>query len=522
MEKTIHWLLDHRRFVIFLSAFLLVVLLVVNFFSHNAFIYLEVSGNSANDAVVTYASSDAENTKAGGAGLLLVSRETKSLLVTAGTRIKTQTKVEIPWYGFTDKKVTLTQDTNAEKVAYQSMTGTTCASYNPQLDKLLYYACRNPKTILKYDTPSNGAWTNKKVADIYYSNGEPKPYMGGVIGIAHVHATDAKEQGDIIYTTESGKAVPYEAPEETDHETINGAKLFTDTYDPTNNRFILVDQLGDIYLGTPSGSSVTYEKIPAPDNYDSSYNETHCAIKDESAYCYRGKSAVGDANHDASLDKSAGYEIVSTSFADNSPVTSTITGAEGVLNIDGIYVANGQIYAKVYKKLYRLDMLNGSYVMNEMLQNVDSVSGGNDLYAIQDKGVYKLDKTTSDFHQVFYSDNILPKTVYAVSDKVFIVGNTKGNTRTTYAYALNNERNTTPGKRMIDLLPLKSGVLTGSTDNDFVGNRMLVTLPVITTKATRGQSGIDTGEMEARKVDVLNALRAQDISIDEENIQFTY
>ena len=298
-EQSLMWLQRNRGKLILAVLAFIIASALLSFFSTHSLLYITVTGDEANQDVQTYASTDAETVKIGGSGLMTVPRKAKSILVTSSDYIKTQTTIALPWYGFLQKTITLVSDTNAEKIAYRSTTGATCASYNPSADKLLYYSCQNPKTILQYETPGASLWTNKKIVDIHYSGGTPQPYLGGVIGIAHAEATDAANHADIIATAASGRPTMYQAPEDTDTTALGAASIYTDMTDPTNKNFAFVDVSGTIYLGTPNEkNTVDYRKIPAPPKYNSSYNQTHCSVVADSISCYVGRTAVGDIPHD--------------------------------------------------------------------------------------------------------------------------------------------------------------------------------------------------------------------------------
>jgi hypothetical protein len=344
--------------------------------------------------------------------------------------------------------------------------------------------------------------------------------MGGVIGIAHVEAGDAQHSGDIVATTEAGKAISYTAPEETDISTINTARLYTDIGNSENKNFVLVDAVGNIYLGKPTqGSGVEYKQIPKPANYHTDYNQTLCDVSGDSVSCYRGRSAVGDLPEGLNFNSVAGYSIVTASFGSDSTSVANING--DTFGLDGFYVANGKLFGKSYKKLFYFEKKGDSYETREISQNVDFVAGGQKLYFIQNNGVFELDNETSDFHQIFHSNNIMPKSIYAVDGKTFIIASTSYDPTTTYAYLLNNEPDTNPGKRLIDIFPLSSKALSNTYSNDLVGDTLSINL-IVTYRRNSPQQSIDGGELASQKESVLDALRAYDSGINEDNIQFVY
>ncbi len=521
IEKTTIWALNHKKLLATLLIIGAFLVSIVTFFSNNALVYIEVD-TSINKDIAVYTSSDAETKKVSdNAGLLLVSRDSKSLIVSAGDYSKTQTKLQIPWYGFVTKNVVLKRDKDAQKIAYRSTLATTCSTYHPKSDQLAYYDCTNPIALMKYTAPRDKPWMVKKIASIYYSNKQAVPYRGGVIGISHTKNTDGPKLADITYVTKDGENIAFNAPTGTNRENILHAKLFTDTSDSDNNRFIFADYSGFVYLGIPSSdNTVKYTKVSPPLNYNPIFNQTVCAINGEVSHCYYGKSITGDYHPEESNKtiELAQTSISTLSFSDGVKETRTVNELPVV---DSLYTTDdGKLYAKNYKQLLYLDVSGNTFVPVEISQNVDSVGSNDNLYFVQDGGVFELDKSTLDSYQVFYSPNIAIKKVYATTDHVFAIGTAGDNSSITYAYAIDKDsENTNPGKRLIDNFPSQS-TIPAILSNDVVGDNLYVQLSISYDKSS--PNPVSPGEIAIRKEEVLYYLKSKNIEIDQKDIIFTY
>jgi hypothetical protein len=496
-----------RIFAIF-GALALVLIGIVSFFISNAVVFVSITGQTNNAQVTTYTINGDAMKRMGGSGLFVIPRNTQGILVSAGDSIKTQTKVSIPWFGIAVQPVQLNSDKNADKVAFAGPETGVCATYATTSDKLSYYDCPNPTALMQYQTPSDGQWANKSVASLSYISSQVlPPYMGGVIGITlgsqnKLSIPIGESHGIVgvsVTATITDKKASYNAPSEINSENIAGLRLFTDTNNPSNNKFVLVDAFGTIYLGTPasSGKTVDYKRISAPEDYNYRYNQTICSLEDSSVYCYRGYTTT-KADSKAVRTKPS---IVQLTFADGVVNTTDVQSAD---MLDGFYTTTtGKIYGKNGKSLYSIESTSGKYAAVPLIQTPEAIATDNKLYFVQDNGVYELDDTTHSSHQIFYSSNITVKSIYPVDGKLYVFGSTK-NSKTISAYLINDKSDTTPGKRLIDAMPLNSDDISGIASSDLVGDKVLIKL-----------------NSEGNQPDTISALKSLDASIDEKNIIFT-
>jgi hypothetical protein len=495
-------------------AFLILLYLFASF----SLVYVAVTGSTSTHIVV-YVSSERATTKLGGAGLVLVPRSTTSLIVAAGDAVKTETTLAIPWYGYVNKKVTLTSDKNADKAAYYSLDTNPCATYSSNYDRLLSFKCNQPTSLQTYNTPPSDGWGNTTVANTSYP-AVVAPYMGGVIGVTYIPNSDTTAP-DITFTTESGQSIGYNAPEGIDMDTIRKATIYTDTYDITNNRFVLVDVSGNIYLGSPSESgTVGYQKIPPPNDYTPLYDQALCAISGDAVYCYYGQSDAGDQTASSQV-KPIQDTIVSLSFTKQGSHAAAINTP---LVLGDLYVTpSGQLFGREHKQLIHFTQVNDRYSTTSVSQNIDGATGGQAIYYIQNNGVYQVDSDAKNTYQVFYSKNVIPTSVYSVAGKVFVLGKVRGNTQTTYAYLLNTSDDTTPGQRLIDKFPLSFTDLTDASITDLVGDKFYVELKVTIRKnAPSADQAIDKSEVATKKQNVINLLQSLGVDINENNTTFMY
>ncbi|MFZ2545306.1 MAG: hypothetical protein WAW80_04980 [Candidatus Saccharimonadales bacterium] len=520
--NTVQWIITHKIIVTLLSVGFIVIPFCVNFLINNAFVYVEAKASFETKNIATYAVSSRPTQKVGGTGLIIVPRDTTSLIVTNDEYIKTELKINIPWYGYIDKKIQLQQDKNATKVAYKSTSGAECATYNPASDRLAYYQCKNPKNIVTYDVSANGNWRSRELAKVYFTDGRVSPYLGGVIGISHSEYTDAETTnlGNIIVVNSAGKTHTLSAPDGVEISELNQARLFTNVYDPTDDRIIIVIANGDIFIGKPtSAGSVDYHLINHPKDYNQDYNQTLCTINRDAANCYQGPNAYGDIRKDFDFSKVTASQIISYNFAEGSEKTRKLK--TNLFALDNIQTdVRGEVFGTSFRRLYQFLKEGDSYITEIVSQNTTMISGGDELYYIQDKGVYMIDNTLqSSSHQIFYSPNITPKSIYTVAGKVFIIGTAAKDTSTTYAYLLNSNLNTTPGARLIDLLPSKSTLFQGNVSGiDFIDSKLLVRLVV-----PRDLRSIKNKELvEEAKIKALDTLQTLGVTTSIEDIVFTY
>jgi hypothetical protein len=496
------------RLLIIVGGLGLVLIAAIIFFLSNAFMFVAVSGETNNAQLATYTVTDGTTKRMGGSGLFIVPRSTQGIIVSAGDNIKTQTKVDIPWFGIAFQSVQLNADKNADKVAFAGPETGICAAYAATTDKLSYYDCQTPTALMQYQTPDDGKWVNKSVASLAYISSQVlPPYMGGVIGITPGSQNDPSIpsgeshgiEGVSVTATSVDKKVSYNAPSEINAENIAGLRLFTDTNNPNNDKFVLVDAFGTIYLASPAtdGKTVEYNRISPPEDYNYRYNQTICSLEDGTVYCYRGSTGIKSDGKSATTKPS----VVQLTFTDGVVNTADVQGADV---LDGFYATTtGKLYGKNGKSLYSIESSSGKYSASKLIQTPEGVATDDKLYFVQDNGVYELDDTTHSSHQVFYSSNITIKSIYPVDGKLYVFGATK-NSKAISAYLVNTSSDTAPGKRLIDILPLSGDDISGITSSDLVGDKVLIKLA-----------------SEGNEPDTINALRSLGVDVDEKNIIFT-
>jgi len=522
-NKIINWAYTHRRKLLFLVVFIIVIAAIGNFVTKNALVNITVTGSFEQKNLEVYAISQGKMNKLGGTGLHVVSRGTTSIIATSGNYARTETALTIPWYGYTEKQVTLERDRNATKVAYNSSLGVTCATYMPTFDKLGYYNCNKPITLVKYQLSQDGSWINQKIASINDLSGPVRPYAAGVIGIVFYPsaAQDIASTKNITAVNSKGERTIYNTPSEIPDDSLTSSTIFTNTSDTSDNRFVVVAESGDIYIGTPgAGNKVDYKRVAKPTDYNPDYNQTLCSLSKETLYCYRGPTAYGDVSAEHDFSKVTQSQIMSYSFATGAETTTKM--AHNLFALDDIYVTtNGEIYAKYYSQLYHFAKIDGKYDTQTISQNVNAVTTKDDtLYYVQYNGVFATTSallTTA--RQIFYSPNIQPKSLYAVDGRIYIIGlNPSYSKTTTYAYLLNEDFDTTPGDRLIDKVPFAPTSDTEFTSSDLVGDTIYISLDV--DVKGRSQSEINAS-FSQKKINTLKYLTTIGIDPDKTPVVFT-
>jgi len=452
----------------------LILIGIIVFFVFNSIVLVKINGSKASSIKITAVTST-ELKSVGGAGLIVVPRGTESLIVAADDYVKSHVPIHLPWFGITTISAQLNTDKNATKVAYLAA-NPACATYSTTYESLSSYSCQAPSNLQFYLTAKKDvSWLNIPTADLssYAPNQFLSPYMGGVLGVTVTASEDTNKPGRIsVVANNADKETFYDAPEGITSQTALGLKLFTNVNDPTDSRFVLVDAVGTIYLATVKDGKVTYTTAPAPESYSYTYNQTFCALQssdNDTVYCLRSRNALeppsGVTVADASVEK--------LSFAKQDVERKSVANAA---TYDNFYRADGdKLYAKYGNMLYSLTLKDGKYAAKQLAPRPNTVAAGDKLYFIQQNGVYAYDDKTGQSHQIFYSPNITLTGIYPVAGKVFAFGNTTSGGAAVYAYLLNNEEDKTPGKRMIDILPIPAAIAMKDVESyDFVGDRFMV------------------------------------------------
>ena len=474
------------KLVLFCSSIVIVCVAFYSFMQSFAFVTIELDKTRIDKSlnISTYANSTVESKKVGSDGLQIIPRSTRSITVSAGDNIKTQSLITIPWHGFFTKKLTLWPDKNADKIAYMSTLPQPCATYNQEQDQLLAYSCQQPAALTKYDTPVNSYWKTDLVSSLSYVRTQPVPYQGGLIGISITLDSPPK----IITYDGKGGSRSFDPPPFIDTTQFSKATIHTDEADPSSNKFVILASNGDIYRAiiNDNQKNIDYKLFPAPQGYSPIFQKTLCRVISSQIVCVRVNNQAGDVK----TPENAPQPTVITASFDSESFTSK------PINIDYLddfaATTDGRLYATDNKKLFLLSKEANAYSPIEIAQNIDSIFGGKNFYAIQQNGIFTSDKT--DLRQVFHSSNLSLKSLLVYDNTVFTLASVKGRPGETFAYRLNTTDNTTPNRRLIDLYPTSSDKLSSLRFQDMVGNRIYG----VTRETSNIVNDFPTIEQEAR------------------------
>jgi len=470
----VQWILAHKLRFASLVVFGIVTVIAYSLGTSYALIEVKVTGVDDISSLKIYPGSTKNTKPLGPPGLHIVPRSIDRITVASDDKhMQTRTHIDIPWYGFLSKTVTLHKDQDAEKIAYRSSDAATCATFAPDIGQLLYYSCFNPKRLVRYVTPANRLWAERDVINgISFRNKRAAPYLGGIIGIAYNRNADVQSP-DIAYINSKGNVVGFNIPQGINEMVIADSAIFTDT-DPTNNRFVFVSGDGTVFLATPNPNQrgVSYRKIDAPAKYNQTYNQTQCVLRGASVHCYYGKMGVGDMPDSFDWDSVAKPSIMTASF-DNQTVSHFDINTPPSPAVELHATTDGNLYLQDDTRLYILKKTpDNTYILETVAFGVDTVSGEKDLLFTQDGGVFRFDPSTYDSYQIFYSPNVYVASVYQTNSDTFVIGYVGGDRSYTYAYKLLNKNN--PGNRLIDKLPFDSDKVSYVLVNDLVGDKLFV------------------------------------------------
>lgn len=498
---------------------------LVYFVTNYAFIRIDVTTEGNLRDVHVFAHHGTATTSTNGPGMTVVPRATTSLTVMRSAYQKSIAAVSIPWHGFTAVSVELQPDKNATKLAFASDTADVCASYNPDRDALYDFDCTRPAVLSEFVTPTDETWYNRVVARIGEPNRSVKPYRGGVIGISYATNTQGTPPSALFYIGTDGKRQYLNTPEGIDLNVINLASLTTDEFDPTNNRFVLATWDGALFLGTPTGqgSEVAYVEQPAPEKYNPMYERSLCSLRGARATCFQGVSRTAPRETSARSTGQHRSTSTFTTLTDDGKEPVTVSAPAQLPLGELTTTADGAIFGQIDKTLYAVTVSGQQSRARIIATNVDRSVGGGALYFVQDGGVYRLNQTGTVAQQVFFARNIVPRGLLVLTDRVIVLGHIKGAGEEVYAYELTDDENTTPGKRLIDLLPAAFADLPDISKLELVDERVRVLLKVTYNKQARSAAQAVSPEQVAEKREnVLNTLRARGVDTETLQIEFRY
>lgn len=491
----------------------------VRFWATHAFISLEITAISQTQSITVYAISEKEKVpKEVNSKLAIVSRDTKTLIATAGDRAKTQTTVAIPWHGFVSKKIQIIPDKNAEKIAFRSTFPEACPIYRPTADSLAYYNCKRQNVLIQNTNSVSNRWSSQVLYEIDSIVKPVSPYMGGYVSIADLTEGEGPSTTYIRAVDENGKVTSYETPAGLPREDLISSRIYADTHNTKNKHFAIVSNVGDIFIGTPAeDNKVDYKIITAPASYDSSHNQTLCRFVSEEVYCYRGHWRIGEVPEGFDYSETTASQILVYSFANGSEKIHKLTQNIDMLE-DMKVTANGEVFVQDSQFLYHLTKIGDVYEPTKIAVYPTTIEASDTLYYIHNKSVYAVDKQDpSTARQIFYSPNIVPRSLYAVDNKVFILGSNKKTSQTTYAYRLLDEPHLDTGKRLIDVLPVAATGNPYFYFSDLVGDQIYLSINLAFKNRTQQQIDEDFAKKTESS---LNYLRSLGITVDESKITF--
>lgn len=515
IDYIIDFTLTHLKQLVILAGVILLAVVGFNLFSQYGLVWVEVPASKSTTNI--YATTTLETKNLGGPGLKILPRQTKTIMASEGDYIKSQKAVQFPWYGYASVKISLHSDKNATKVAYANTFSTACSTYTAEIDTLLSYNCTEPTT-LSYIDPKDGS--RKVTSPFSFIGNRAQPYRGGVMGLMRSTAENAN--GAVAYVSHTGVQSSYNIPTELNRSGIENLKVFTNTFDTSDPRFGLITTSGVVYLGTPSTeqkNTASYTRFNPPKEYIQDEQQTECSFKTDIVYCYRGRYAVGDMH---SSGKPIRATITKMSFTNPDAIVNDIEDEQQGF-LDGFSATpDGTLYGKYYKTLVSYSLNKDVYQNKIIAQNVDSMATGDQLYYVQTGGLFRHTKNTGQSSQVFYSNNAVVRAVYPTKDKTFVYGSIRNGGGTIHAYSLSDDDDTTPGKRLIDLLPTANGKLSGVVSQTFYGNKLVLTVTGSTFKNQAGVTTFNERAFDAVRSSTLNELSNLGIDTNTLDITFKY
>lgn len=517
-EAILIWLYQRRR-PITITLFVGIVLYIAAYYWTNfAIVSLDITSSTQPQSIAAYAVPEQ-----GGAPqkinerLAVVRRGTKTLIAAAGDNAKTQTTIDIPWYGFTSKKIQISPDKNAEKIAFRSTFIETCPAYRPASESLAFYDCNKQNTLVENVNSVSRRWPIQVVNKIESRVKPISPYMGGYISLADKSEGEGSSTIYVRAVNEKGNVISYETPPGLPSEDLTSSRIYTNTHDTTDKKFVIVSNVGDVFIGIPGdGQQIDYKIIAAPTNYDPASNQTQCRFTNDTMYCYRGNWRIGDTPKGFNYADVTASELLMYSFSTNTEdVVKLKTNIPMAEQFD--ITQKGELFIRDSQFLYHLVKTGSVYDAKLISVYPSLMEAGETLYYIYDKSVYAVDEQdASTARQVFYSPNVVPRSIYAVDGKVFIIASNEKNTQTTYAYKLLNDPNVGTEKRLIDVMPVAPSGNTNFYFSDLVGDQMYFSLNL-----SRNQTQQERDEDFARKKEAtLNYLSSYNVHVDESKITF--
>lgn len=409
--------------------------------------------------------------------LALVYRDTGLLTASSGD-LSTSTDISpLPWFDFKKVTLTLERDKDVDKVSGNNLG---CSVYARDSNKLTSFSCTNPFGLFAYRTSSadDVPWLNKQVL------GFPQAYNAaafhnGVMGIAN------NVKPWLFYadtTTQKVTAVRLPVPNMTKNS-LGSISVVADSSDPTQKHFLLADNsTGIIWYGQQDGENVNYRKYEHKISESGQrFAASKCTLVEKTAYCYFGNTSASPDSEGESIrhEQSEDGTIDIIDFSKQDPdAKQFIVSKENP--IDHIYTDDsGQIYGYTESVLYTLKPDGNQFNKVVLATDVGAVSGGKSLYYIKSNKLFEYKSASKTTDMRFLSNNLQLSNINLFGDTVFVnayIKKAPGNTL--HTFKLLNEPNTTPGKRLVDVIPTYPTTNQANIiDMDYEKNVIHVVLP---------------------------------------------
>lgn len=426
-----------------------------------------------------------------------------------------------------DVVINLYKDRNAIKYSGDSLG---CITYSQSNDSVLTYSCTNPRKLVSYSkTEKDKMPQNIPIATIVQPDSiaySVKPYKGGVLGIRMPKFLGNVPTNRFLFATDSnGKTIEAAVPDDISQEQLNGTSVVTDTGSKANDSFLIINgSTGKIYYADNIDTSLMkYKEYTLPSDYSKDFDTLLCNLLEKTVYCFYGNNSDSP---DSALEADYHNErkpasFVKIDFGTQEPNTEKFTTREDT-TVDSLFVTNaGKLYAISSNSIGKVTKSGNVARMTTIIPDVRAASAGNGLYFVRNNTVYKYDDVTNESYAVFSSQKIKPANIINIQDEIFINGYIDSREgQRLHAYRLTDELNTSPGTRIIDLLPLGLNESSDVSDMDLFKSNLHVRLKVNISKTSGG--AVDIQSFQEAQKRVLNLLQERSVNLNNLDITFSY
>lgn len=424
-------------------------------------------------------------------------------------------------------EINIYRDKNATKYASDSPG---CITYSNETDRLLSYSCTQPSQLLEYkQPPTSSVPRNTPVATIakpdtaVYTH---KPYSGGVLGIRIPRFMANVPTNQFVFNiNNNGEEATFNIPDGMNQTQLDASNIVTDTTSRSGTNFLITSkQFKKVYFAELQGDEdIRYKEYTLPESFSGTFDSLICQLLETTAYCYHGlSSGPPDSQNETKHheDEKPGT-IVIIDFS-NKPIARQYSVSHSV-PVDALYVTKaGKLYALSGEDLVAVTFQDNQAVTNTYIPKAGSVSSGDGLYFVRDNAVYKLDDERNESYLVFRSANLRIANIVGLNENIFINAyiNGAGGQRI-HTYKLDDEPNTSPGSRLIDILPLNFKESDDISDMSFYKDRLHIRVKVPVQKTGRA-SGVNTGVFEQKKKQIRALLEQKSIDTSKLTITYSY